>query len=123
MTIVSVFEVFLWPKWQKKNRKNNLMFCWDKPGYHRIKSQPAMQYFICLNINEKLHKARILSGLTIYNYEDMVMTWRLNRNCLTKEIHIQFSKCALASTGKRACREWVLFYCGAHSPVWEARMT
>ena len=49
------------------------------------KSQADKQYFVCLNINEKLHKAQILSGLTIYEYEDMAITWRLNGNFLTKE--------------------------------------
>ena len=31
------------------------------------------------------HKVRILSGLMIYNYEDLVITWELIGNCLTKE--------------------------------------
>ena len=67
-----------------------IIFCCDKPGYYCKKSQVDKQSFVCLDINEKLQKAWILSGLTIYNYEDMVIIWRLNGNCFTKEFQCNF---------------------------------
>ena len=55
-------------------------------GHARLlyKSQADWQYFICLNVNDKLHKIGIFGRLTMNNYEVMVVTWGLNGNCLTK---------------------------------------
>ena len=75
------FFVFL-PKWQKIAKIIRYFVGTSQVIIIQIS---GWQYFICLNINEKLHKARILNGPTIFIYEDMVITWIINRNCLTKE--------------------------------------
>ena len=46
--------------------------------------------FVWLNIDEKLHKTRSLSGLTMYNDEAMVITWRLNGNYLINYFKMYF---------------------------------
>ena len=65
-----------------KNLESNLIFCWYKPVYYCTNLRLTSNIFYAKI--PQLHNAQIFSGLTINNYEDMVITWKLNGNSLTK---------------------------------------
>ena len=86
------------------------------------KWRPSCLGLNVLNVNKKEYKAWTSSGLMVYNYKNMIITWELLENCKTNKLIIAidylYSGPGLSIEHKQACWKWdvqcsILYHVGS----------